>query len=211
MLNKINNIVRVITTALKKQRNSKAPFGIKGYMELEVRNEKGDIIHKDSGDNVILDRGKEEIIYLLRDNVWGLGGDREINAVVKSVSRLAIGDGGADPGTLLVPKTLDKTRTTLFFETWRQDISAMAHPTAYSLETVTDVLSGSLLTTYFNPANGGYYLNEAGLVISRPGFWATNVPEPGEVLLTHKTFKSFPFDPALNITTTFTWTIYIVL
>lgn len=211
MFHRITNIINVIISNVSKANKLKSKVGIEGYVEIEARNDKGDIIFYDEGKNVVLDRGKEEIIYLLRDNSFGAPGDREISGTVKSVSRLAVGDGGADPGSLLVPKTLDKTRTTLFYEIWRQDIANITHPSTYALETTTDVVSTGVPTARFNPANGGYYMNEAGLVISRPGHFVTSVPEAGEVLLTHKTFKSFPFDPLLNITSTFKWTIYIVL
>jgi len=211
MLKNIQDLVRIIVSGIRDPREIYGEVGIYGYVELEVHDKNGKLIHKEEGENVVLDRGKEEIMYLLRDNVWGLGGDREIAGTVKSIARLAVGDGGADPGSLLTPKTLDKTRTTLFYEVWRQDVTSMAHPTSHSLRTTTDVLSAGVATASFNPANGGYYANEAGLVISRPGHFITSVPEAGEILFTHKTFKSFPFDPTLAITATFKWTIYIVL
>jgi len=189
-----------------------SPIGFEGYIEIDVKDQHGRIIHSEKGKNVVLNVGKYEVMTILRDDAWGpTPPTREIGGVVKSIARLAVGDGGADPGTLLVPKALDKTRTSLFHEVWRQDFSTLTKPTQSSIQTVTDVLSNTIPVANYNPANGGYFLNEAGLIISLPGVYVAGTSDPAEVNFTHKTFKSIDFDPALNMTATVRWTIYIVM
>jgi hypothetical protein len=196
--------------------------GIRGHVEIEVRSKDGREVYRDRGDNIILSRGKEEIMALLwEDSSKTIPPDpsRELGGSVKSLSRIAVGDGGADPSTLLTPKSLDSSRTTLFNEVWRQDFDSpggISHPSSNSLRCVATVESAGIPASRFNSSNNGYYLNEAGLVISVPGIYTNGNPDPAtpdanEILFSHKAFKSFPFDPGLSMTATFYWTVYIVL
>lgn len=218
-----HSLVGKIVNSIKKKLQFRTRIsGIEGYVEIEVRDSFGNLVYSEEGKNVLLTRGKEEIMAILWDDALKTippDPSRELGGTVKSVARLTLGDGGADPSTLLTPKSLDPSRTTLFNEVWREDFDSpggTSHPSQNSLKFATTVSSAAIPTARFNPANNGYYLNEAGLVISVPGTYADGLPLPSapdanEIQLTHKTFKSFPFDPGLGMTATFFWTLYIVL
>lgn len=187
--------------------------GIHGIVEVTVRDRDGKVIYSEKQKNVILEAGKTELIDILRNNAA-----RETSGTVRSLCRFAIGDGGADAASLLTPKALDKTRTSLYREVWRQDITSDSKPVDNAIEFTIDINSDSLNASYFNSANGGEYINEASIIASIPGTYpdgnAVATPTsvgPDDVNITHKTLKSFPFTPGLGIGATFKWTIYIIL
>jgi len=185
---------------------------IVGHLELSVVDDSNTEIFTLDDDNVVLTQGKYEIMKLLRDNAG-----RETNGVVRSISRLVVGDGGCPSNDLFTPKTLDKSRVSLFNPVHITDITSSSHPSSDSLEIITSINSNNLSVSDFNAANGGEYLNESSLVSSIPGVFSSGKPgspgvdDPSEVSVTHKTHKSFPFTPGLSITATWKWTLYIVL
>jgi len=186
--------------------------GIHGKVEIHVRDKDGKLIFEEKDDNVVLTQGKYEIMKMLRNNAA-----REILGTPRSICRLVVGDGGCPSSDLFTPKTLDKSRTALFYPVHIRDITSSSHPTGDALEIIVDILSDDLIVGDFNPANAGEYLNEAALVSSIPGTYVAGKPgDPGvdsasEVEITHKTFKSFPFTPGQTITATIKWTLFIVL
>lgn len=187
--------------------------GVHGIVEVLVRDADGKVIYSEKQKNIVLDVGKTEIMDLIRNNVA-----RETGGTVRSFCRFAVGDGGADAASLLTPKALDKTRTGLYREVWRQAVTSDTKPSGNAIEFTIDINSNSLLASYFNPANGGEYINEATIIASIPGTYpdgnGTATPGaigPDDVSITHKTFKSFPFTPGLGIQATFKWTIYVIL
>lgn len=205
----------------KKSERLASHFEIKGRVKLSVHDKNGLLVYQEEDNNILLQDGKAEIMNILWADLWKTippDPSRQINASVKSLARLCIGDSGADSATLLVPKPLDATRTGLFHEVWRQDFdspagvpSGLIRPAPNTLRSTTTVLSATIPPANFYGPNGGAYINEAGLVLSVPGEFANGVIGIGEVQLTHKTFKSFPFDPALSMSATIQWDIYIVL
>ena len=211
---------RIFNILMKKNMMSSKIPGIYGYMNVVVKDKGGRVLYKDEGPNTLLITGKEQILALLWDDALKTippDPSRELAGTVKSICRFVVGNGGAEPSNLLVPKSLDSSRTTLYNEVWRQDVDlpgGITHPANNSLRFITTVDSSTIPEARFGSL--GKYINEAGLVISIPGYYANGEPNPAtpdsnEVQLTHKTFKSFPFDPGLTMTATFLWELYIVL
>ena len=187
--------------------------GINGYVEITVRDEDGNVIFEDSDKNLVLTAGKEDIMNILRDDNAG----KQTSGTVRSIARFSIGDGGAPSNSLFTPNALDPARTTLFNEVRRVEITSHSKPTGNSIEVVVDINSNTTVIGDYNPANNGAFVNEAAMWLSVSGTFTEGHPsspgvtDPSEVMLVHKAFKSFPFDPGLNITATFKWTIFIVL
>lgn len=202
----------ILKSANGTKRASEEIPGINGIVEVTVKDSNGLIVYYDKQKNVVLDVGKTEIMDILRNNIA-----RETAGTVRSLCRFAVGDGGADPSSLQTPKSLDKSRTGLFNEVHRKDITSSIKSSGNAIEFTVDINSNSLSASDFNGANAGEYLNEATIIASMPGTYAAGhhltggVVGPDDVLITHKTLKSFPFTPGLNINATFKWTLFVSL
>lgn len=186
-------------------------LGFKGELSVDIFRNNKQIDHV-YVPNIVLDQGKTEIMLILTSDVL-----RETSGSVRSICRLAIGDGGATGSAYNIPKARDKTRSGLFYEVHRKDIDSFTRPDPNKVTFVTEVLSSNLSLPDFNPAMGDAYINEAGLVSSLPATYVDGPPSgigvvgPDDVLVTHTTFPSIPFQPALGLTARFRWTLTAVL
>lgn len=185
----------------------------RGEVEIIAKDSQGNIFFREEDKNVILDNGKYKLMDIMRD----LAANKEIGGTTMSLCRFSIGDGGAEPATLNIPKATDKSRTTIYNEIRRMDITTHSKPVQNAIEFQVDILADDLVPGDFNAANGGEYVNEAGLVLSITGSLTTGNPStPGttdlaEVPFSHKTHKSIPFTPGSGITLTYIWRIYCAL
>jgi len=166
------------------------------------------------GKNFILDQG----LTASRNVLIGPNG----GGFVGSIFRMAIGDGGCPAGQLFSPKQPDVTwpsRTGLYHEVLRQDISVFTTPTTTSMRFVGSFDSVSVDPTSFSLADR--VINEACLVVGdgvlvvggdkkQINKSPPDTVDPDEVIMSVKTFKSTPFDPLDNVTITVTWTISVV-
>lgn len=211
MFNPIRRALKKAYSILSPKIEQEESMFIRGEVEITAKDSGGNVIFQHDDKNVILDAGKYKIMDILRDTA----ANKEIAGTTMSISRFSIGDGGAAASSLNVPKTLDKTRTSLYNEVHRKDVTSHSKPDQNSIEFIVDILSDDLAAGDFNAANGGEYVNEAGLVLSISGTYTSGHPltvgvtDPLEVALSHKTHKSVPFTPGLGITLTYRWKIFI--
>ena len=182
-------------------------FALKGHLLVERRTGDGvvELVHESP--NFIVDVGLEAVAdVLIGPNGGGFSG---------SIFRMAAGDGGTLPGQLLTPKLPDASwpaRTQLFNEVVRQDVSAFSKPTATSMRFVTNFSSLPVPESAYGLADR--VINEAALIIGDgvlggPIEYAGAGVDPGEFMLSTRTFKSASFDTDEDVTISITWTITV--
>ena len=167
-----------------------------------------------NGHNFIVDLGKTSV----RDLLLGSSG----GGFSGSIFRMAVGDGGTPPDELFNPKTPDSSwpaRTGLFHEVIRQDVSSFSAPSASSARFVGSFQSTDVDLTSFSLAER--VINEAALIIGDGVLTVgddkkqiNKVPpdtvDIDEKMMSMRTFRSSPFDPALSVSISITWTITVV-
>jgi len=191
-------------------------LGFIGHVKVErqVAGSDPELIHDSK--NFIVNVGLEAI----RDLLIGPNGA----GFTGSIFRMAVGDGGTPPTELFNPKLPDATwpaRTDLYHEILRQDISVFTTPTATSMRFVGSFNSVGVDPTSYQLA--AKMINEASLIIgdgiltgggdrrqkNRVPLSLPDQPDPDEVMLSTRTFKSASFDNAEDVTITITWTITV--
>lgn len=138
-----------------------------------------------------------------------------------SIFRMAVGDGGVPAGELFNPKLPDATwptRTALYHEILRQDISIFDAPTDNSMRFVGSFNSVDVDATSYSLADR--VINEASLIIGdgvltvggdkkQINKTPPDTADADEIMVSTRTFKSASFDVAEDVTITITWTITI--
>ena len=180
---------------------------IKGFVDLLIY-EKGVLKQRICRKNIVLNRGKAEIITGLTTGT---------NRVL---ARMAIGDRGTLPSDTTQPKTPEASRTSLYAEVYRQDVEVTS-------TTTEDATNEVLLVTTFRAVDipvTSYtdqtdpVINEVGLVLidlisgaplPRSPIAAPNAPNADEVLFAMRTFKTVPFEAANETAVTVRYTIFI--
>lgn len=201
-------IKRVVSRAVKIPFNDQAMFW--GEVCMEAKDRHGKVFFEFEDKNVLLRVGKYKIMDILRDSQ----AEKEIGGAVMSISRFSVGDGGAASSSLNTPKALDDERTGLYNEVHRKDITSHSKVTPNGIEFIVDVLSDDMSPSDFNAANGGEFVNEAGLVLSVSGQFSSGHPsslgvsDPAEISLSHKTHKSVPVTPGSGTTLSYRWKIF---
>jgi len=189
-------------------------FGIHGHICIEksVGGGPAEICYQSK--NFIVDGG----LTAVRNLLIGLNGPSGFGG---SIFRMAIGDGGTPAGGLFNPKLPDSTwpsRTGLFHEVIRQDISVFSEPTLTSARFVGNFNSVDVDPSSFSISN--QVINEASLVIGdgvltvggdkkQVNKVPADVLDADEVMLSTRTFNSVSFAPVDDVTVTVTWTITV--
>ena len=185
----------------------KDTIGFRGEIRLEFYDRFGELLNVLESKNFIVTVGLEAIVDIMEGTNAG-----------HSIYRMAIGDGGALSGQPFVPKTPDATwpaLTDLYHEVIRKNIDTPDQPTSTSMRFVTSFQSANIDVTSFS--SSPYYINEASLIVSdrtQTGSQQINKSTPDSVgatekMLSIRTFKSQPFDPADLLTLSLAWTIYV--
>lgn len=188
-------------------------LGLSGHVRIEARRGTSPSLVVYDDKNFIVRSGNAAVRDLLLGSAGGgFGG---------SVFRMALGDGGVNSGDLYNPKLPDntwQTKTTLFHEVIRQDISVFAPISETSARFIGSFESTSINTTSFSLSEN--VINEAALIIGNGvmtvggGIKQVNKTPPDTVdadekLLSMRTFRSVSFDPFMPTTITVTWTITV--
>jgi len=186
---------------------------LKGHIRVERQVKGGPIELIHDGPNFIVDTG----VTGIRDILIGPNG----GGFTGSIFRMAIGDGGTPPAELFNPKLPDATwpsRTQLFHEVLRQDISVFSTPTPSSMRFVGSFNSVDVDPSSFSLA--AKVINEAALIIGdgiltvggdkrQVNKTPPDSVDPDESMLSMRTFKSASFDPAEDVTITIIWTMQV--
>jgi hypothetical protein len=173
---------------------------------------RSDVVY--DGKNFLLDQG----LTATRDVLIGASGGGRSG----SIFRMAIGDGGCPAGQLFSPKQPDVTwpsRTGLYHEVLRQDVSVFDRPTAFSMRFTSsfnsaevDVSSYSLASRVVNEA--ALIFGDGVLAVGGDKRQINKVPadlaDSDEVAVSVRTFKSTSFEPTDNVVLTVTWTLSVV-
>ena len=186
---------------------AKDGLGFVGHVRVERQVRGGDLELVHDSKNFIVDAG----ITGIRDILIGPNG----GGFTGSIFRMAVGDGGTPPAELFNPKLADGTwpaRTGLFAEILRQDISVFSTPTAASMRFVgsfnsVGVTSHNLAAKVINEA--ALIMGDGVLTVGGDPRQAPTAPDPDEVMLSMRTFKSTSFDDAEDVTITITWTLTV--
>lgn len=185
----------------------------RGHIRVERQVKGGPVELVHDSKNFIVDLGLTSIRnILIGTNGGGFSG---------SIFRMAIGDGGCPPTELFNPRLPDSTwpaKTGLFHEVIRQDISVFTTPTASSMRFVASFNSVDVDVSSFSVASK--VINEASLIIGDGVLTVggdqkqINKTPPDTVgaderMMSMRTFKSAPFDPAEDVTVTVHWGITV--
>lgn len=186
---------------------NKEGLSVKGFVDICVY-EKGTLIDRICNPNIILNLGKAEVINSLTSGT---------NRVL---ARMAVGDRGTLPSDPTVPKTPDATRTSLYAETYRQDVDTSGTTTVGSTNEV--LLTSTFdavdipLSAYSDQTNP--VVNEIGLImvdlisgnpLPRTPVAAPTASDADEALFAMRTFKTVPFESANETSVTIRYTIFI--
>jgi hypothetical protein len=189
------------------------PFKLLGQLRVE-RWKNGCLVDTPyDGKNYILNLGLSGV----RDLIIGPAG----GGVYGAIFRMAIGDGGVPPGEYFNPKQPDSTwptRTGLFHEVLRQDVSVFSKPTDYSARFIANFSSVIVDPTSYSLVD--HVINEAALILGDGVLTVGGDPkqinkvppdtaDPDEKAFSMRTFRSTPFDPGEPVTLTLTWTITV--
>lgn len=154
-----------------------------------------------------------------RDLLMGPNG-----ALDGGIFRMAIGDGGTEPGQLYTPKQPDSSwdaRTDLYYEIFRKDVSVFSTPTYNSIRFVGTFNSTDVVDTVTSYSLTEKVINEAALIAGdgvltvgddpkQKNATPPTTPDADEVMFSTRTFNSVPFDNSSDITITVTWTISVI-
>jgi len=188
-------------------------LGVAGHITVERRAGSGPSEVVVDQKNFIVDGGLTGV----RDLLAGVNG----GGFAGSIFRMAIGDGGVPAGELFNPKLPDSTwptRTELYHEVLRHDISVFSTPTDTSIRFVGSFNSSVIDDTSYDLADR--VINEASLIIGdgiltiggdpkQVNKDTPDVVDADELMFSTRTFKSVSFDSLEDVTVTITWTITI--
>jgi hypothetical protein len=176
----------------------------RGEITVKLYDRWGNLLDDYESENFIVNLGLETVIDIL-----------DGTSLSYRIFRMAVGDDGTLSGQPYVPKTTDSTwpsKTGLFHEVIRKNIDSNTQPISKSMRFLTTFASADITPSSFT--SSPRVLNEASLIISDGTQTGNNeipqgyTPDASEKMLSIRTFKSMPFDPADTLTLAVGWTIY---